>query len=565
MTREVESTGLRAVLADKASLLARLACRPVTGADQGGYGRWGQALGLRQVWANAAGLQSWHDPGHGGWRKPCVPYPPASRPALIWFRDDLRLDDNPALHRAAAAGPLIALYLLEEGLEGAQVPGGAVRWWLHHALTALGTELEARGIVLLLARGDPRARVPQIAGLAGAGSVHWNRRYLPWTKGPDAQVKSALGEAGIEASSHAGLVLAEPWTVSTGSGGPYKVFTPYSRAMRPLADAAAREAVPVPSSLAGAPVGEALASHEWRRVLDQWQLTPRAPDWSGGLAAAWTPGEAGARSRLDRFVASGLKGYAGARNLPGRPGTSRLSPHLRFGEISPRRVWAAAASAAAADPGLSNDAFKFQTELAWRDFSWHLLHHFPTLPDANWKDSFDRFPWRCDPAGLRAWQRGQTGYPIVDAGMRELWTTGWMHNRVRMIVGSFLVKHLLVHWTEGEAWFRDTLVDADTANNAAGWQWISGCGADAAPYFRIFNPVAQGEKFDAEGVYVRRWIPELARLPDSVIHQPWTAPREILAHASVRLGSTYAEPVVDHAMARQRALDAYASLKVENA
>jgi deoxyribodipyrimidine photo-lyase len=476
--------------------------------------------------------------------------------SLIWFRDDLRLDDNPALAAAARAGPVVALYVLEEGLPGQQVLGGAVRWWLHHALARLGEALAQRGVPLVLRRGDPRRIVPEVATGLQAGSVHWNRRYLPWTQGPDAAIKDTLRASGHTVSSHNALVLAEPWQISTGTGGPYKVFTPYSRALRPHADAATSGIVPVPTLVAGT-VPAAVAFD----ALADWRLLPVKPDWSGGLAGAWEPGEAGARARLDRFMAGILRGYGTARDLPGTAGTSRLSPHLRFGEISPRVVWRAAASAGAANPALEADAIKFQTELAWRDFANHLLYHYPTLPEANWKSAFDPFPWRDDAAGLTAWQRGQTGYPIVDAGMRELWTTGWMHNRVRMIVGSFLVKHLLIHWREGEAWFRDTLVDADTANNAAGWQWIAGCGADAAPYFRIFNPVAQGEKFDPEGRYVRRWVPELARLPDSLIHKPWTAPPLLLSGSSIRLGSTYPAPIVDHALARQRALDAYASLK----
>ena len=483
--------------------------------------------------------------------------------SVIWFRDDLRLDDNPALSAAAADGPVLALYVLEQGLEGQQVLGGAVRWWLHHSLQALADALATRGVPLVLRRGDPRDIVPEVAAAAGARSVHWNRRYLPWTRSVDAEIKDRLAAEGRRAASHPGLTLVEPWDVKTGTGGPYKVFTPFSRALRPLADAAAARALPVPALTGAAPAGAtgAGAAGLAGEALDSWQLLPGAPDWSGGLAAAWTPGEAGAQARLDRFIAAGLKGYGTGRDIPARPGTSRLSPHLRLGEVSPRRIWTAAAAAAAASPALDADALKFQTEIAWREFASHLLYHYPDLPTANWKADFDRFPWRDDPAGLRAWQTGRTGYPVVDAGMRELWTTGWMHNRVRMITGSFLVKHLLIDWRHGEAWFRDTLVDADTANNAAGWQWIAGSGADAAPYFRIFNPVAQGEKFDPDGAYVRRWVPELARLPDGLIHKPWTAPPLLLDHASVRLGTTYPRPIVDHGLARQRALDAYATLK----
>lgn len=476
---------------------------------------------------------------------------------LVWFRDDLRLDDHPALSAAAASGPVVALYVLEEGLPGQQELGGAVRWWLHHSLADLANRLAARGVSLVLRRGDPREIVPEVARAAKAGGVHWTRRYLPWTVDADTAIKADLKARGLAATSHPGSLLVEPTAVKTGTGGPYKVFTPYSRALRPLADQAAARVLPEPPSLSGAPLPPGLVTDR----LADWALLPTRPDWSGGIARAWTPGQAGARDRLDRFIAAALRGYGEGRDFPARPGTSKLSPHLRFGEISPRRAWLAAASAAAANPSLDADAAKFQAELAWREFASHLLYHFPTLPTANWKDSFDRFGWRDDPAGLKAWKTGQTGYPIVDAGMRELWTTGWMHNRVRMIVGSFLVKHLLIDWRVGEAWFRDTLVDADTANNAAGWQWIAGCGADAAPYFRIFNPVSQGEKFDSAGAYVRRWVPEIARLPDSFLHKPWEAPPQVLSTASIRLGMTYPRPVVEHALARQRALDTYAAIK----
>lgn len=478
---------------------------------------------------------------------------------LVWFRDDLRLDDHPALTAAAASGPVVALYVLEEGLPGRQDLGGAVRWWLHHSLADLASRLAARGVSLLLRRGDPRGIVPDVAQAVKAGGVHWTRRYLPWTRDVDAAIKVGLKARGLAATSHTGSLLVEPKALKTGTGGPYKVFTPYSRALRPLADQAAASVLPEPPALTGAPLPAGLASDE----LADWALLPSRPDWSGGIARAWTPGEAGARDRLERFITGALRGYGEGRDFPARPGTSRLSPHLRFGEISPRRAWLAAAHAAAGNPALDADTAKFQAELAWREFASHLLFHFPTLPVANWKSSFDRFGWRDDPAGLKAWQTGQTGYPIVDAGMRELWTTGWMHNRVRMIVGSFLVKHLLIDWRLGEAWFRDTLVDADTANNAAGWQWIAGCGADAAPYFRIFNPVSQGERFDGAGAYVRRWVPEIARLPDSFLHKPWEAPPLILSAASIRLGITYPRPVVDHAHARQRALDTYAAIKAD--
>jgi deoxyribodipyrimidine photo-lyase len=468
-------------------------------------------------------------------------------PTLVWLREDLRLDDNPALS-AAAPGPAVALYILDSTVRPL---GGAARWWLHHSLTALEQSLAERGVRLVLRAGDPRVIVPQIARDGGFASVVWNRRYHRDAIATDTAVKAALKNQGVAAASFNASLLVEPWEIQTGSGGPYKVFTPFWRAAsaKPFAPPA-----PAPDAFAqGAPI---VASE----ALEDWRLTPTKPDWAGGLRAAWTPGEAGAQARLERFLIGPLKGYAQARDLPGGQTTSRLSPHLRFGEISPRRVFHAAAAAGEAR-GLAGDVAKLHAELGWREFAYHLLHHFPDFPETSWKREFEHFGWADDPAALKAWSAGRTGYPIVDAGMRELWATGWMHNRVRMIVGSFLVKHLLTHWKAGEDWFWDTLVDADLANNAAGWQWIAGCGADAAPYFRIFNPVTQGEKFDAEGAYVRRWVPELARLPDAWLHKPWQAPGAVLVGAGVRLGATYPYPIIDHAHARQRALDAYAGLK----
>jgi deoxyribodipyrimidine photo-lyase len=472
--------------------------------------------------------------------------------SLVWFRDDLRLDDHPALAEAAAAGPVAALFVLDE--VNLRPLGGAARWWLHHSLTALCADLAARGVTLILRRGDARRIVPEVAAALRAGLVVWNRRYDDRAIAVDTAVKADLKAAGCAVRSFNGALMVEPWEVQTGSGGPYKVFTPFWRAARQIALVRAPRAAP---ALMGAKVAAPSDS------LADWGLLPVKPDWAGGLRAAWTPGEAGALSRAQAFVAGPLKGYAARRNLPAVAGTSRLSPHLRFGEISPRRVWAMAADRLRDDPALQDDADVLASELGWREFSYGLVHHFPDFPRASWKAEFERFPWADNEPALEAWRRGRTGYPIVDAGMRELWTTGWMHNRVRMIVGSFLVKHLLTDWRAGEAWFWDTLVDADVANNAAGWQWIAGCGADAAPYFRVFNPVAQGEKFDPAGAYVRAYVPELARLPDAILHKPWEGPRMLLEGAGVRLGATYPSPLVDHAKARSRALAAFASLKDE--
>ena len=473
-------------------------------------------------------------------------------PVLVWFRDDLRVDDNPALRAAAETGAqVLTLYCLDE--EAGRPPGGASRWWLHHALARLAEALEGLGVPLVLRSGDAQHEVLTLAETIGAEAVVWNRRYTADGIAQDTAIKTALKDKGFEARSFNAHLLYEPWTVQTGSGGPYRVFTPFSRAAR--ASGQPPKPVPAPTSITGycGPV-ETLS-------LDDLALLPTRPDWAGGLRETWTPGPLGARVNLDTFLASKLATYPDDRNVPGIEATTRLSPHLRFGEISPREVWHAAEVADAPRDSI----FKFHQELLWREFSYHLLYHYPDLPTANHQPKFDSFPWADTSGGdgaehLAAWQKGQTGYPIVDAGMRELWHTGWMHNRVRMIVGSFLVKHLLIDWRAGENWFWDTLVDADPANNTASWQWVAGSGADAAPYFRIFNPVLQGEKFDGDGAYTRRWVPEVARLPKKYLHKPWEAPASVLAEAGMTLGSTYPRPIVDHKQARDRALQAFKSL-----
>ncbi|MEN9873796.1 MAG: hypothetical protein RL186_693 [Pseudomonadota bacterium] len=484
-----------------------------------------------------------------------------ANPSLVWLRDDLRLDDNPALAAAAKDGPVVALYVLEEDDDCTRPMGGAARWWLHHSLAALTLGFAQHGVTLLLRRGAAARIVPEVALELGAGSVHWNRRYHKSATQIDAGIKSALLAKGIKAQSHKGNVLTEPWEIKTGSGGHFKVFTPFFRAAQPTCDDWAGGAHGVPAMVGGV-VPEDVKQSE---SLASLKLLPQSPDWSGGLKEAWTPGEARAAIRLKDFVASGLKGYQDNRNVPSVTGTSRLSAHIRFGEISIRRVWNVARAAIAANPALAKDGQTFLSELGWREFSTQLIFHYNDFPDQSWKPEFRAFPWQDDAKALHAWQKGQTGYPIVDAGMRELWQTGWMHNRVRMIVASFLVKHLLQDWRLGEAWFWDTLVDADVANNAAGWQWVAGSGADAAPFFRIFNPMTQGEKFDSKGHYVRRYVPELAKLPNAFIHRPFEAPSELLRAAGVTLGVTYPRPLVDHTMARTRALDALASIKTAKA
>jgi deoxyribodipyrimidine photo-lyase len=481
------------------------------------------------------------------------------RPSLVWFRDDLRLADNPALsHAVARGGPVLCLYVHDPAPAATRALGGAAAWWLAGSLKALGHALTELGGPLHVFSGDPRSLVPAIARAANASLVCWNRRYGEAETTLDAAIKAELKASGHEAASFNGHLLNEPWEVTGRSGGPVKVFTPYWRAARAKGEPA--PPLPPPTRLiAAAPP----ATGPQPVPIEALALEPVAPDWAGGLRAAWTPGEAGARGRLAQFLKDGLAGYAIQRNRPDLPSTSRLSPHLRFGEISVRQCWHAAVQAVAsgASQAGEDDLDTFLKELGWREFSYHLLHHHPRLARDNYAPRFDAFPWAADTAGLKAWRRGRTGYPIVDAGMRELWTTGWMHNRVRMIVGSFLVKHLLLDWRTGEDWFWDTLVDADPANNAASWQWVAGSGADAAPYFRIFNPITQGETYDPDGAYVRRYLPELARLPTSLIHKPWTAPPAILAAAGVKLGQTYPRPIVQHEEARARALAAFQSLK----
>ena len=479
-------------------------------------------------------------------------------PTIVWFRQDLRLADNPALQAAITrGGPVIPVFVLDDTTPGRWAPGGASRWWLHHSLTSLRTDLRAAGSDLVLRRGVGDAVIAALIAETGAQAVTWNRRYEPTAIAADEAIKSALRGQGLTVESFNAGLLHEPWSLRSGAGQPYKVFTPFWKALAAAGDPSAPLDAPSRLPTTRLPPSEA---------LEDWQLLPRKPDWSGGLRDTWTVGEAAAKRRLADFLDGALASYAEDRDRPDRVGTSRLSPHLHWGEISPRQVWhwtRKRLRAAAGPNGGTDDshAWAFLRELAWREFSAHLLVNVPSLPDRAWKSSFESFPWADDETGFLAWSLGRTGYPIVDAGMRELWHCGWMHNRVRMIAASFLVKHLLVPWQRGQAWFWNTLVDADLANNAASWQWVAGSGADAAPYFRIFSPVRQGERFDPEGHYVRKWLPELASVPDRFVHRPWEAPEGVLEKAGVRLGRDYPAPLVDHATARKRALAAYETLK----
>lgn len=475
-------------------------------------------------------------------------------PVIVWFRDDLRLADHPALAAAGkTARPLVCLYILDEESPGARPLGGAARWWLAQSLRALDRALQSHGQRLVLRRGQAAEALLQVADECGASTVYWNRRYDRPGTAADEQVIAQLQRRGIGGGTFAGGLLVEPDRIASASGGPMRVFTPFWKRLR--TQCTIRAPLPPPSAL---PIPPLVASDS----LPGWALEPSHPDWAGGLRESWSPGEAAARTRLAEFLDGGIRGYAGGRDRPDRDVTSRLSPYLRFGEISPVEIWHAAQFATDEGRAPQPDIEKFLSELGWREFSHHLLHHFPDLPLRNLQRKFDRFPWREDTDLLHAWQRGRTGYPLVDAGMRQLWQSGWMHNRVRMLVASFLVKHLLIDWRRGEEWFWDTLVDADTANNAASWQWVAGSGADAAPYFRIFNPVLQGEKFDPAGDYVRRFVPELAGLPGDVIHRPWAAPPPVLARAGVMLGKNYPHPLVDHETARNRALESFATIRI---
>ncbi len=485
--------------------------------------------------------------------------------ALAWLRNDLRLADNPALYHAAQEHEaVVPLFVWAPDEEGRWAPGGAHRWWLHRSLQSLGADLRGRGLRLILRRGPSLDELRAALRYTGAGAVYWNKRYAPALRARDVETARALRADGVAIHTFEGRILHDPHRVETTSGGPYHVYTPFWKKFVVQ--------VEVPPPLDAPRLGRSRAPTRLPAsvALDELELTPQAQDgvdWAEGFGERWgarapgrAVGEQGAHQRLQHFVETGLSSYDDARDRPDQDGTSLLSPRLHHGELSARQVWHAARGGVRS-AALREQAEVFLKEIAWREFSYHLLFHYPETTTEPLKGKFEAFPWRDDEDRLERWQRGATGYPIVDAAMRQLWRHGWMHNRLRMVTASFLTKDLLVPWQAGARWFWDTLVDGDLGNNTMGWQWAAGCGADAQPFFRIFNPVSQGRRHDPDGTFVKKWLPALADLPARHVHAPWEAPEHVLREAGVRLGETYPEPMVDHAAARQRALAAYKEIK----
>lgn len=480
-----------------------------------------------------------------------------SSATIVWLRNDLRIQDNPALYKAVKLGhPIIPVYIWSPEEDGEHEAGGATKWWLHQSLESLKRDLDKIGLGLVIKRNKAAlGALQELIEETKARRVFWNRRYEPHNIEIDKRIKSSLKSDDIEVESFYGNLLFEPWEVSTNSGTPYKVFTPFWRACNSLPEPKGpceieSKAKPFKGKIQSIP-------------LKELRLEPKIK-WAEEIRSFWTPGEAGARKRMDAFFESAVYSYNDERNRPDHDGVSYLSPHLHFGEISPRQILYRAKQSL--EEQSSKDDKKavqvYLSEIGWREFAHHIMYHFPDTLTEPLRDNFNNFPWRDDNLQyLKAWQKGLTGFPIVDAGMRQLWAIGWMHNRVRMIVASFLTKDLLISWKLGAEWFWDTLVDADLASNTFGWQWTAGCGADAAPFFRIFNPILQGKKFDPEGDYVRQWVPELKNLPNKWIHEPWTASPEVLESAGINLGETYPNPIVDHGLARNKALEIYQSIK----
>ena len=472
-------------------------------------------------------------------------------PIIVWFRQDLRLADNPALWQACESGKIIPVYILDDQSAGDWSMGGASRWWLHHALESLDKSLQNK---LNIFRGDPLECLSHLAQVTEARAVYWNRCYEPWRLERDMKLKADLKSLGLEVKSFNGSLLWEPWEILKKDQTPYKVFTPYYR-RGCLGHIPPRKPLSAPNNL------NIPNKSECSLTVSLLELLPKI-NWDSKMREVWTIDEQAADSLLDSFLDQGIGDYREGRNFPSKAHVSRLSPYLHFGLISPNSAWYRAKQQGpiAAD---EDNISVFLSELGWREFSYYLLYHFPQLPDTNLQSKFDRFGWASNSGeALTAWQKGQTGYPLIDAGMRELYSTGYMHNRVRMVVGSFLVKNLLINLHEGAKWFWDCLVDADLASNSASWQWVGGCGADAAPFFRIFNPITQSEKFDKQGDYIRKFVPELADMPSKYIHAPWLAPSEILDAANVELGRNYPMPIVDIKQSRELALEEFKRIKI---
>ena len=472
--------------------------------------------------------------------------------AIHWFRQDLRLSDNPALDSAAQYETLIPIYILDEVNSGEFKMGAASKWWLHQSLTKLNESLDGK---LLVYQGNPHEILNKLIEEQEVSYVTWNRCYEPWRIDRDKEIKRNFEDKNVAVESFSASLLWEPWTISKDDGTPYRVFTPFYKKGC------------LNSEEPRLPAGRVDLSNLYSEDLSSDSITDLnllpTIKWYESFEEEWNPGEIGAEQNLNSFLDSGLLNYKEGRNFPSQEFVSRLSPHLHFGEISPNEVWYRAKTKEGIS-GIEKSLAHFHSELGWREFSYYLLYHFPDLPNKNFQEKFDIFPWQENEEFLALWQKGNTGYPIVDAGMRELWQTGYMHNRLRMIVGSFLVNNLLIDWRFGERWFWDCLVDADLASNSASWQWVAGSGADAAPYFRIFNPITQGLKFDPEGEYTKKYVPELRDLPNKYLFSPWEAPENILADAGIELGKNYPKPMVDLKLSRETALEAFATTKKEN-
>ena len=470
---------------------------------------------------------------------------------IFWFRQDLRIIDNPGLSKSLTSDKVLPIYILDDTNSNDCAMGAASRWWLHNSLRELNKNLDNK---LSLYKGDPSEILESLSSRFNIKGIFWNRCYEPWRIERDKRIKSKFIEKNIIVETFNSALLWEPWEILKSDNTPYKVFTPYYR-KGCLMSEPPREPLSAPN------LNTLFEDEENILQLDDLNLLPRIK-WYKEMEKHWEPGEKGAHKKLESFLSDGLLGYKEGRNFPSKKNVSQLSAHMHYGEISPNQVWHRAKLKKELF-GIEKDLDHFLSELGWREFSYNLLFHFPELPRENLQKKFDNFPWIENEISFDKWKKGLTGYPIVDAGMRELWQTGYMHNRVRMIVGSFLVKNLLLHWHKGEEWFWDCLIDADLASNSASWQWVAGSGADAAPYFRIFNPILQGKRFDPDGTYIKKFIPELEQLPNKYIFSPWEAPIEVLSEANIELGSDYPEPIVELTKSRDRALEAFSTIRIK--